>query len=96
LGRIAAWRHDPNVRLGRRWHDPGRPARKPALGLLAVSDLFQRSERAVVFFDGVPIGQSASGAPNGHNDGHADQHNQEQCAHQGDPLTASRLMFERD
>jgi hypothetical protein len=61
-----------------------------------VGDLLQRSERAVVLFDGVAIGQSPPGAPNGYHNGHADQHNQEKCAHQGDPLTASRLMFERD
>jgi hypothetical protein len=61
-----------------------------------MSDLAQCVKGAVVFFNGVAIGQSSPGAPNGHHDRDADQHDQEQCAHQGDPLMASRLMFERD
>jgi hypothetical protein len=63
------------VRLRRRWHDPGWPFRKPAFGVLAVSNLAQRVEGAVVFLDGVAIRQSAPGAPNGHHNGHADQDN---------------------
>jgi hypothetical protein len=72
LGRWPDGRHDPNVGLGGRWHDPGRPARRPTFGLLAVSDLLQRSERAVVLFDGVAIGQAPPGAPDGYDNGHAD------------------------
>jgi hypothetical protein len=69
------------VRLRWRGREPGWPFRKTAFGVLAVSDLSQRVESAVVFLDGVAIRQSAPRAPNGHHHGHADQHNQEQCAH---------------
>jgi hypothetical protein len=60
-----------------------------------VGDFGERVESAVVFFDRVAIGQSPPDAPNGSHNRHADQDDQEHCAHQGDPLMASRWMSEQ-
>jgi hypothetical protein len=92
--RAAVWRHDPNVWLSQRRFDPGRSL--GTVGVLTVSYFCECVERAVMFLDGVAIGQSPPEASDGRHDHYRDQHDQEKCAHQGDPLMASRLMSKRD